>query len=312
MGRRSRKNRRRRLKRRSGKVSIPNAMSVTRRVGFRSFATQAWPNTTTAVTTYAIQASNFGDRLTGMSDQFALWRLTKFGIRVYQNSKNTSTSSIVASWGVSVLPGLLTTTAPTALEDLVDHAAFMSGSYAELEIKSQSLTVPKASLQQSIFGSSWRSTRDIGDDLFYILGRVYVIMSAASDLSGTTMYVVFEGEADFKGSIDPDMNPLPRNGNKTLSEQALSELKVPVSEISPSRSLALQSHFGYISHLNKVTRSGPPVVIGNDDLPVLAVDCDSSHSGVLSRCPTCLHEDHYAPAIPGMVNKNQPIRPPGH
>ena len=215
-------------------------MSDVKRVGFRSLATQAWPNATSAVTVYPIHAANFGDRLTALSDEYSLWRLRRLKITIWHNVKNTSTSSIVGSWGLSCLPGVLTTSAPTALEELIDHPCVKIGSYARLEIFRDVLAVPAAVLSNSMFGGSWRSTRDIGDDAFYILGRVYLFQSSAIDASGTTSHLLFEGEAEFKNSIDPDINPArTRVGNVTLSDETsvLSEGKW-ISE--PGRGVAIR------------------------------------------------------------------------
>ncbi len=208
-----RRNKRRMRKRGGGPLTeakIVRGGDRTRRISFRTYSTVTWPNTTSAVSTINVDATNLGDRITAISDQYSLWRLLRFRVSTFCDTPTTSTT-LIAWGGMSFTPQLMTTT-PTTFEEILDHPVAAWFPFVARPAITR-MQVPSRVMKDVQF--KWFQTRDIGDDSLFRVGRMYVFLTSSINASASSQVFVIEGEVEFCNPIDQDINP--RNNHTLVS-----------------------------------------------------------------------------------------------
>jgi len=188
-----------RRKARKGDSSVSAASGQITRCPFRVVASITL-TAATVVTEYNLIPTNLGDRVGAISDNFNYWRLRSLVLSVYSDyASNAGAAAQYAVHGFAMSPAIYAT-APTTLEDIVDYPVFAANNI----LFKEKVRVPKSVLNTNPL--KWFKTRDVGDDSLFSMGEIFHYY--ASGVALGTSYFLWEGEVEFKGMVDPEMNPL--------------------------------------------------------------------------------------------------------
>jgi hypothetical protein len=187
---------------------------------FRFAVIDAAPLTTTTISAFEIRADNLGDRVSAVSDLYTHFRVKQLRAKI---SSDRSPGNLFPGYLHLAYVNKYTATTVTSIAEMIDFPSYNDchpNNIAELFVAPDTLNDKLL---------PWFLTRDNGDNNLHIQGVLYRAVYNAETVASTwTSHMIVEGIIEFKGSVDPVINPKP------VSSRSVDVSDCKVGEINTS------------------------------------------------------------------------------